>query len=164
MPDNEFAGAPETQEVIATLQHSFEESLDKQKALWEQVSRVTKDKSIRFTKQRLDKTSKALDSLKGAGPQSIITGQQQWLQDLVKDYTDQSLRYTEMLRGLAMNAFTSALSSGHKAAQSGQDVVRAGATEVEETADTIRDSAEAIQHEASETVFGTADALNNAEH
>ena len=50
------------QGLTIRLRKSFEESLERQRALWEEVSRITSNESIRFAKQRLDKTTKAVQT------------------------------------------------------------------------------------------------------
>jgi hypothetical protein len=83
------------QGVAASLQKSIAESLDRQRSLWQEVSRITTSESTQFTKRRLEKTASALQNLKvdSSDPYSAVVSQQQWLHELVQDYTDQSLRY-----------------------------------------------------------------------
>jgi hypothetical protein len=123
------------QGVAASLEKSIAESLDRQRSLWQEVSRIATNETTQFTKRRLAKTTSAFQSLKvdSSAPYGAVVSQQQWLHELVKDYTDQSLRYTKMLRSLAMDAFSIELAKGREAVDEGEEVVRAEASDAVET-------------------------------
>jgi len=58
--------------------------------------RFSRDESLRFTTLWLRHTNLALENVQGQdGFKSLIQVQQDWMRDLVQDYTAQSVRFNE---------------------------------------------------------------------
>jgi hypothetical protein len=63
-----------------------------------------KDESLRFVNLRLERNGVALDKLQHcAGLPGLIGVQQEWLRNLLQDYTSQNMRMLGAWRGLTKN-------------------------------------------------------------
>jgi hypothetical protein len=132
-------------QALDGIQKTFQETLAQQRRLWDQVSQFTKNESLHFAKQQTDFAKESLETLQGSkSPQDILVRQQEWLRRLVKDYTDQSLRYTEMFQSLARNAFTTGMTAGQDAMRKAQEMGEEASEQFQETTETIRRSAESL--------------------
>ena len=157
LADNE---RPNPTNITSDLQQSFQKALDQQRALWEKLTEITKDETFRFAKLRLDRTNDMLAKLQDSdGPSEIMSGQQDWLRGLITDYAAQSVRYSEMLRSLATNAFLSSASAGRDTMKRAQEVMREAEISADKNANATQDSAEASGQsgQAAETEQPTQD-------
>ena len=73
------------------------------------MSVFAKDESLRFANLRLERNGATLDKLQSChGIPGLIGVQQEWLRDLLQDYTGQSMRVIAAMRGLTKNMMESA--------------------------------------------------------
>jgi hypothetical protein len=71
-----------------------------------------KDESLRFVNLRLERNGVALDKLQHcAGLPGLIGVQQEWLRNLLQDYTSQNMRMLGAWRGLTKNVVETAAES-----------------------------------------------------
>jgi len=137
--------------LAGIFSRSFEQALQQQRSLWEQVSRFARDESYRFGSLQLEHANKALETLNSSADMpALISAQQGLLRDMVRGYADQSIRYSEMLRDLSNSAFTKALDVGYRGMAVGHEAVVAAAEQVEETAEALQSSGEAMAETASD--------------
>ena len=130
---------------------SFEQALEQQRSLWEQVTRFARDESYRFGSRQLEHANKALDVMHNSPDMPAMVGAHHgWLRELVRDYADQSIRTGEMMRDLSSNAFALALDAGYRGMAKGQDAMRATAEQAGETVETLHNSGQAMAVAASE--------------
>ena len=126
------------------IQKTFQETLAQQRRLWDQVSQFAKDESLHFAKQQTDFAKESLETLQGSkSPQDVLVRQQEWLRRLVKDYADQSLRYTEMFQSLARNAFTAGMTAGQDAMRKTREMGEEAAEHVQGMRRLSRDGGDA---------------------
>jgi hypothetical protein len=152
--------------IAETLARSFEQALEQQRSLWEQVSHFARDESYRFGSRQLEHAGHALEELHGSqGVAGMMNAQQDWLRKLTQDYADQSIRYSEMLRDLSGHAFATALDAGRRSMMLGQEAMRAASDEAAQAADILHHSghamAEAAGESASEMAGRQADPYGN---
>jgi hypothetical protein len=146
--------------IAETLSRSFEQSLQQQRSLWEQVNRFAREESYRFGSRQLQQANKALDNMHTSqGVTGLISAHHDWLREMVQDYADQSMRYSEMMRNFSSNAFATAMDAGRRNMAMGQDAMRAAAGQAEETAQTIQDTGHAMAETASQGMTEAADQI-----
>jgi hypothetical protein len=156
-------------EIAGTLSRSFEQALEQQKTLWEQVNRFARDESYRFGSRQLEHANQALENMHNSGNMTdMVSAHQEWLRKLVQDYADQSIRYSEMLRDLSSHAFAKAMDAGRRGMEMSQDAMRAAAGQMSETAEAMHRSGQAMAesaHEATSEMAGqmqqNADTIGN---
>jgi methyl-accepting chemotaxis protein len=138
-------------DIAGTLARSFEQALQQQRSLWEQVNRFARDESYRIGSRQLEHANQALENMhKSQGMTGMVQAHQDWLRKLVQDYADQSIRYSEMLRDLSSNTFATALDAGRRGMAMGQEAMRAAVDQAEETAETMHRSGQAMAEAAGE--------------
>ena len=100
---------PESDQSISQLSQSLAKAADSQCSLAEKMSVFAKDESLRFANLRLERNGATLDKLQSChGIPGLIGVQQEWLRDLLQDYTGQSMRVIAAMRGLTKNMMESA--------------------------------------------------------
>lgn len=107
----------EHDETVSQLGQSLAQSAESGRALAQEMAVFAKDESLRFVNLRLERNGAALDRLQNCqGIPGLIGVQQEWLRDLLQDYTSQSLRWMGAWRGLTRNVM-------EKAAENTADVI-----------------------------------------
>jgi hypothetical protein len=150
MADTE-TGIMHGNEIAGTLARSFEQALEQQRSLWEQVSRFARDESYRLGSRQLEHANKALEDIHNSfGMTGMVNAHQDWLRKLVQDYTDQSIRYSEMLRDLSSHTFATALDAGRRSMMAGQEAMRHATDEAAEAVEAMHRSGHAMAEAASE--------------
>jgi hypothetical protein len=128
-----------SQAAASELSQMFQQAIEQQRALWEQAARVSRDESLRFASLRLKRTNQALENVQGReGLKGMIQVQQDWLRDLVQDYTAQGVRFSETMSRLAAGAMARTVHASREAMQEGQDVMRQTREAASENLDTMR--------------------------
>ena len=88
-------------QTVSQLGQSLAQTAESGRALVEEMTLFAKDESLRFVNLRLERNGAALDRLQNCqGIPGLIGVQQEWLRDLLQDYTGQSMRWMGALRGL----------------------------------------------------------------
>jgi hypothetical protein len=137
--------------LAGIFSRSFEQALEQQRSLWEQVSRFARDETYRIGSLQLEHANKALETLHTSLDMPAMIGAQHGLlRDMVREYADQSIRYSEMMRDLSNSAFTKVLDAGYRGMTMGHDAVKAAAEQAEEAVEAIQSSGEAMVEAASE--------------
>ena len=96
MPDTDRSGS------IAQLSQSLEKTLTQNRCLFEEMTRFTKDESLRLAHAQLDRADQAFAYFRERRDLSgLIDAQQEWVRQMMQDYASLSLRYAEMFHGLA---------------------------------------------------------------
>ena len=99
-------------QTVSQLGQSLAQTAESGRALVEGMSVFAKDESLRFVNLRLERNGTALDKLQHChGIPGLIGVQQEWLRDLLQDYTGQSMRWMGALRGLTRNVMETATES-----------------------------------------------------
>lgn len=150
--------APNPDELATHLSQSFEKTLEQNRKLAAEVARFTRDETTRFVHLRLGRTGEAFSHFQGKdGVPALVQVQQAWLRDLVKDYTDQSLRYAGLVRTLATNLTAAARETGQQMVADSREIAR-------ETQHDLQEAGAAAAH-AAETATnghnGHAHAMDN---
>ena len=99
----------EHDQTVSQLGQSLARTADSATALVEEMTVFAKDESLRFVNLRLERNGAALDRLQNCqGIPGLIGVQQEWLRDLLQDYTSQSMRWMGAFRGLTRNVMEKA--------------------------------------------------------
>ena len=103
-------------QAVSQLGESLSQTLaqtgESQRALVKEMTGFAKDESLRFVNLRLERNGAALDKLQHCvGLPGLIGVQQEWLRDLLQDYTGQSMRMLGAWRGLTKNVMETAAES-----------------------------------------------------
>src|SRR5690348_11152337 len=103
------------QDAIEALRQSVEKTLDQNRVLLGEIAHFTKAESMRLAQRNLEHANQAFAhfderrSLTG-----LIEAQQEWIREMMQDYTAQSLHYADMFRSLAQGVRRQA---GHAASE-----------------------------------------------
>ena len=128
----------EHDETVSQLGQSLAQTAESGRALAQDIAHYAKDESLRFVNLRLERNGAALDRLQNCqGIPGLIGVQQEWLRDLLQDYTSQSMRWMGAWRGLTRNVMETA---------------------AENTAETI----DRVQDDAGEAIQQAGDAVDQA--
>ena len=128
----------EHDETVSQLGQSLAQTAESGRALAQEIAHFAKDESLRFVNLRLERNGAALDRLQNCqGIPGLIGVQQEWLRDLLQDYTSQSMRWMGAWRGLTRNVMETA---------------------AENTAETI----DRVQDDAGEAIQQAGDAVDQA--
>ena len=116
-------------QTVSQLGQSMAQTAESGRALVQEMTVFAKDESLRFVSLRLDRNGAALDRLQNCqGVPGLIGVQQEWLRDLLQDYTGQGMRWMDALRGLTRNvmekATQSAADNNDRAQDEAGDVMR----------------------------------------
>jgi hypothetical protein len=104
MHDHNPANGYSSREGIAHLSHSFETTLDQNRALFTEMARFAKDESLRIAHKHLEHADHAFSHLHdGRNFTSLIGAQQEWIRDMMQEYAAQSLRYAELFQTMTRN-------------------------------------------------------------
>ena len=115
------------------------QTAESHRILAQEMTAFTKDESLRFMNLRLERNGQALDRLQNChGIPGLIGVQQEWLRDLVQDYTSQSMRLMGAMRGLTKNVMASAV-------------------------ETASENIDRMQQDAGEAMNGTSEAVHRAQ-
>ena len=128
----------EHDETVSQLGQSLAQTAESGRALAQEIAHFAKDERLRFVNLRLERNGAALDRLQNCqGIPGLIGVQQEWLRDLLQDYTSQSMRWMGAWRGLTRNVMETA---------------------AENTAETI----DRVQDDAGEAIQQAGDAVDQA--
>jgi len=99
-------------QTVSQLGQSMAQTAESGRALVQDMTIYAKDESLRFVSLRLERNGAVLDKLQNfQGVPGLIGVQQEWLRDLLQDYTGQSMRWMGALRGLTRNVVEKATES-----------------------------------------------------
>jgi hypothetical protein len=101
---------PDPTQAISQLGETMAQTAESHRILAQEMTTFAKDESLRFMNLRLERNGHALDKLQNCvGLPGLIGVQQEWLRNLVQDYTSQSMRLMGAMRGVTKNVMTSAV-------------------------------------------------------
>ena len=104
------SSVPDPAQAISQLGETMAQTAESHRILAQEMTAFAKDESLRFMNLRLERNGQALDRLQNChGIPGLIGVQQEWLRDLLQDYTSQSMRLMGAMRGLTKNVMTSAV-------------------------------------------------------
>jgi len=127
-------------QTVSQLGQNMAQTAESGRALVQEMTVFAKDESLRFVSLRLERNGAALDRLQNCqGVPGLIGVQQEWLRDLLQDYTGQSMRWMGALRGITRNVM-------EKATQGAADNI------------------DGMQHEARDVMQQAEDASRHAEN
>lgn len=130
----------EHDQTVSQLGQSLAQTAESGRALVEEMTLFAKDESLRFVNLRLERNGTALDRLQNCqGIPGLIGVQQEWLRDLLQDYTGQSMRWMGALRGLTRNV-------------------------MEKATENAADGIDRMQHQAGEAVQQAVEVAHRAEN
>ena len=99
-------------QTVSQLGQNMAQTAESGRALVQEMTVFAKDESLRFVSLRLERNGAALDRLQNCqGVPGLIGVQQEWLRDLLQDYTGQSMRWMGALRGITRNVMEKASQS-----------------------------------------------------
>ena len=97
-------------QAISQLGETMAQTAESHRILAKEMTAFAKDESLRFMNLRLERNGQALDRLQNChGIPGLIGVQQEWLRDLLQDYTNQSMRLMSAMRGVTKNVMASAV-------------------------------------------------------
>ena len=129
---------PDPAQTISQLGATMAQTAESHRILAQEMTAFAKDESLRFMNLRLERNGQALDKLQNChGIPGLIGVQQEWLRDLLQDYTSQSMRLMGAMRGLTKNAMASAV-------------------------ETASENIDRMQQEAGDAMNRASDAMNQA--
>jgi hypothetical protein len=100
---------PETDQTVSQLSQSMAQAAESQRQLAQDIGVFAKDESLRFANLRLERNGSTLDKLQNChGIPGLLGVQQEWLRDFLQDYTSQSMRVMNAMRGFTKHAMESA--------------------------------------------------------
>ena len=100
---------PESEQAVSQLGQSLAQAAESHRQLTQDMSVFAKDESLRFANLRLERNGSTLDKLQNCqGIPGLIGVQQEWLRDFLQDYTSQSMRVMNAMRGFTKHAMESA--------------------------------------------------------
>jgi hypothetical protein len=130
----------EHDQTVSQLGQSLAQTAESGRALVEEMTLFAKDEGLRFVNLRLERNGAALDRLQNCqGIPGLIGVQQEWLRDLLQDYTGQSMRWMGALRGLTRNV-------------------------MEKATENAADNIDRMQHQAGEAMQQAGEAAHRAEN
>jgi hypothetical protein len=92
----------ERSESLNHLSQSLEKTLIQNRSLFEDMTRFTKDESLRLAHAQLDHANQAFSHFRERRDLSgLIGAQQEWIRQTMHEYAGLSLRYAEMFHTLA---------------------------------------------------------------
>jgi len=139
MSDIHPSSPPDPTQAISQLGETMAQTAESHRILAQEMTAFTKDESLRFMNLRLERNGQALDRLQNChGIPGLIGVQQEWLRDLVQDYTSQSMRLMGAMRGLTKNVMASAV-------------------------ETASENIDRMQQDAGEAMNGTSEAVHRAQ-
>ena len=101
---------PDPAQAISQLGETMAQTAESHRVLAQEMTTFAKDESLRFMNLRLERNGQAMDKLQNCvGLPGLIGVQQEWLRDLLQDYTSQSMRLMGAMRGLTKNVMASAV-------------------------------------------------------
>jgi len=99
----------DSDQTVSQLGQSMAQTAESGRALVQEMTVFAKDESLRFVSLRLERNGAALDKLQNCpGIPGLIGVQQEWMRDLLQDYSSQSMRWMGALRGLTRNVMEKA--------------------------------------------------------
>jgi hypothetical protein len=132
--------ASEHDRTVSQLGQNMAQTAESSRALVEEMTLFAKDESLRFVSLRLERNGAVLDKLQTCqGIPGLIGVQQEWLRDLLQDYTGQSMRLMGAMRGLTKNV-------------------------METAAEKAADGVDRMQQQASDVMHQAEDATRHAEN
>jgi len=139
MSDIHPSSPPDPTQALSQLGETMAQTAESHRILAQEMTIFAKDESLRFLNLRLERNGQALDRLQNChGIPGLIGVQQEWLRDLVQDYTSQSMRLMGAMRGLTKNVMASAV-------------------------ETASENIDRMQQDAGEAMNGTSEAVHRAQ-
>ena len=131
-------------QAVSQLSQSLAEAAESQRALAEEITVFAKDEGLRFANLRLERNGSTLEKLQNChGIPALIGVQQEWLRDLLQDYSSQSMRMMNAMRGLTKNAMETAAENASENIDRMQSQAQ---NAMERTSDAIDRAAEQTGH------------------
>lgn len=88
---------------IAQLSQSLEKTLTQNRTLFDEMTRFTRDETLRLARAQLDHADQAFSHVRERRDLSgLIGAQQEWIRRMMQEYAALSLRYAEMFHTLAL--------------------------------------------------------------
>lgn len=124
--------------AVSHLSEQLAHTAESQRALLTEMAAFAKDESLRFVNLRLERQGALLEKLQNAqGIGGLIGVQQEWLRDLIADYSSQQQRFAGAFRGVAHTIAAKATDAANDTVDrmhaQAQDNVRQGAQAVADT-------------------------------
>jgi len=95
--------------AVSQLSQSLAQAAESHRTLAEEMTVFAKDEGLRFANLRLERNGSTLEKLQNChGIPGLLGVQQEWLRELLQDYSGQSMRLMNAMRGLTKNAMESA--------------------------------------------------------
>jgi len=139
MSDIHPSSHPDPAQALSQLGETMAQTAESHRILAQEMTIFAKDESLRFLNLRLERNGQALDRLQNChGIPGLIGVQQEWLRDLLQDYTSQSMRLMGAMRGLTKNVMASAV-------------------------ETASENIDRMQQDAGEAMNGTSEAVHRAQ-
>lgn len=144
--------------AVSQFSDSLTQAGESHRALVQEMTSFAKEEAKRFFNLRLERNNAALDKLSNSnGLTGIIGVQQEWLRDLMQDYTSQQMRFASTLQGITHNVMTSA----GEAASHNIERMQQQASEMTHQAEEAVHHAQDVAHQTGEHVVQATQDMNN---
>jgi hypothetical protein len=141
-------------QTVSHVNNALAQAGMSQRILFQEIGQFTRDESLRFANLRLERNGTLLDKFSSSvGVGGLIAAQQEWLRDMIGDYSAQAQRVAGLLRGMAHNAVASAAQSA------GETVDRVHS----QTREAMRQTAEALDEGQTRMDAAARDAVREAD-
>ena len=133
------ANGHSSRDTINGLGQSLEKAIDQNRMLFSEMARFTNRESTHFVQQQVRRATHAVALFEQRrGLDGLIDAQQAWLNGMMRDFADQTVRYAEMFRTVTehvhdqMKDTASEFGAGlEKATEKAQAAMREGARTAE---------------------------------
>jgi hypothetical protein len=126
-------------ETLASLNGSFIKMMEWNRDKFEEMFKKAHEEQLRFVSKRLERTGRALESLRECqGISGLIATEQQWIVDTARDYFENAERFGGIFRELAQKN-ADETSQGVQSAQA--DFRKAARGDAEKARETSRQAA-----------------------
>ncbi len=140
--------------AVSHFSDSLAQTGESHRALVQEITSFAKDEAKRFFNLRLERNNAVLDKLSNTtGLTGIIGVQQEWLRDLMADYSGQQMRFASTLQGITHNVIACA-----------SDAASQHIEHLQQQASEMTSQAEEVAHQAAQTGEHFANAAQDAGH
>ena len=132
-------------QAVSQLNDTIVQAGEHRRALMTEMTQFTKDEFSRFLNLRLERNGEAMEKLQHCtGLPGLFAVQQEWVRDLINDYSAQNVRLAGAVRGVT------------------QSVVASASEAASENLDRVREHASDAMHQAGEQFNTMNETAENA--
>ncbi len=148
--------------AVSQLSQSLSQAAESQRLLLSEIAVYAKDESLRFANLRLERNGQVLEKLSTCtGLPGLIGLQQEWLRELMQDYTSQNMRLAGAWRGVAHTVVSEATDAASETVDRMQQHTADMTRQAEDTAQQAVDSGHQAVQQTGEQLANLGQDMNN---